>query len=46
MSRTEAWDPGGRFEMVKATVLKVPHVQGKLLASIDELIEVVCDKGV
>ena len=41
----EAWEPGGRFHMVKQTIEKVPHVQGKRLESMVELIEDIVDKG-
>lgn len=37
--RMEAWEPGGRFVMRKATMLKVPQVHGKLLILIEELID-------
>ena len=37
-SRMEAWEPGGRRAMSKATVEKVPQVHGKSLQSMCELI--------
>lgn len=39
-SCTDAWDPGGKQVMIRVMVANVPQVQGKLLQSMCELIEV------
>ena len=38
-SQMEAWDPGGNRKMMRETVEKLPHVQGKSCALMAELIE-------
>ena len=45
MSRMEAWEPGGRRAMSKATVAKVPQVHGKSLLSMWELMELTLGNG-
>ena len=41
----EAWEPGGRQVMSKATVEKVPQVHGKLLQLMWELMDVASEEG-
>ena len=38
-SQIEAWDPSGNLKMMRDTVEKVPHVQGKSCRLIAELID-------
>ena len=44
-SRTDACEPGGTRAMIRATVVKVPHVHGKLLLSMRELMDVTSADG-
>ena len=44
-SRTDACELGGKHTMIRATVVKVPHVHGKLLLSMHELMDVTSADG-
>ena len=44
-SHTDACEPGGKCAMIKAMVVKVPHVQGKPLLSMRELMDVASADG-
>ena len=45
MSRTDTCELGGKCAMMRATVMKVPHVQGKLLLLMYELIDLASVDG-
>ena len=44
-SRMEAWEPGGRQVMSKATIEKVPQVHRKLLQLMWELMDIASEEG-